>query len=75
MNYTNAYSVLITVIPGGSQPVISNGETVAELFEKAFRGQSIDGFQIQVNGENKDYNYIPRAGESVTCARQVKGNR
>ena len=34
-----SYSVLITKVPGGAQPVISNGETVAELFAKA----NIDG--------------------------------
>lgn len=70
----NTYSVLITKVPGGAQPVISNGETIAELFAKAFRGESINGYQIQVNGENKDSDYIPRPGENITVARQVKGN-
>lgn len=70
----NTYSVLITKVPGGAQPVISNGDTVAELFAKAFRGESINGYQIQVAGENKDATYIPRPGENVTVAKMVKGN-
>ncbi len=70
-----SYSVLITKVPGGAQPVISNGETVAELFAKAFRGESINGYQIQVNGTNRDADYVPRAGENVTVARMVKGNK
>ena len=69
-----SYSVLITKVPGGATPVISNGETVAELFAKAFRGESINGYQIQVGGENRTSDYIPRPGENVTVARMVKGN-
>ena len=45
-----------------------------ELFAKAFRGESINGYQIQVNGEAKDANYVPRPGENVTVAKMVKGN-
>jgi hypothetical protein len=71
---TNAYSVLITKVPGGATPVISEGETIRELFKKAFRNESIDGYQIQVNGENKSADYVPRSGENVTVAKMVKGN-
>lgn len=71
---TEAYSVLITKVPGGAQPVISNGETIEQLFASAFRGERIDGYQIQVNGETKTKDYIPRRGESVTVAKMVKGN-
>ena len=39
---TNAYSVLITKVPGGATPVISEGETIRELFAKAFRNESIE---------------------------------
>ena len=46
----NTYSVLITKVPGGATPVISEGETISELFAKALRGESINGYQIQVNG-------------------------
>lgn len=70
----NAFSILITKVPGGAQPVISEGETIAELFAKAFRGESINGYQIQVNGETKTSDYRPRAGENVTVAKMVKGN-
>ena len=45
-NIMESYSVLITKVPGGAQPVISNGETVAELFAKAFRGESINGYPL-----------------------------
>lgn len=69
-----SYSVLITKVPGGAQPVISNGETIAELFAKAFRNESINGYQIQVNGETKTSDYVPRPGENVTVAKMVKGN-
>lgn len=70
----NIYSVLITKVPGGAVPVMSNGETIAELFSKAYNGESINGYQIQVNGETKTSDYIPRAGENVTVAKMVKGN-
>ena len=70
----NTYSVLITKVPGGATPVISEGETISELFAKAFRGESINGYQIQVNGEAKNANYVPRPGENVTVAKMVKGN-
>lgn len=70
----NTYSVLITKVPGGAVPVISEGDSIAELFAKAFRGESINGYQIQVNGENVDANYVPRPGENVTVAKMVKGN-
>ena len=71
----NIYSVIITKVPGGANPVISHGtETVAELFAAAFNGESINGYQIQVNGEAKDANYVPRPGENVTVAKMVKGN-
>lgn len=72
---TEAYSILITKVPGGAQPVISNGETVEELFANAFRGESINGYQIQVNGETKTKDYVPRRGENVTVAKMVKGNK
>ena len=70
----NAYSILITKVPGGATPVISNGETIAELFSRAFHGESINGYQIQINGETKTSDYIPRPGENVTCAKMVKWN-
>ena len=31
-------------------------------------------FSIQVNGENKSADYVPRSGENVTVAKMVKGN-
>ena len=34
---TNAYSVLITKVPGGATPVISEGETIRELFKKSIQ--------------------------------------
>lgn len=71
----DCYSILITKVPGGQKPVISSGQTIGELFEAAFNGESAKGYQIQVNGQNKDLDYIPRPGENITCARMVKGNR
>lgn len=71
----NTYAVVITKIPGGSQPVLCNGtETIADLFAKAFAGESVNGYQIQVNGEAKDSTYVPRNGENITCAKMIKGN-
>ena len=41
----NAYSLIITKVPGGANPVISHGtETVRELFAAAFNGESINGY-------------------------------
>lgn len=72
----NTFAVLITKVPGGAVPAISHGtETIAELFATAFNGESINGYQIQVNGVAKDATYVPRAGENVTCAKMIKGNR
>ena len=69
------YSVIITKVPGGANPVISHGtETVAELFAQAFNGESINGYQIQVNGQTKDSTYVPRNGENITVAKMIKGN-
>lgn len=71
----NIYSLVITKVPGGANPVISHGrETVAELFSQAFGGESINGYQITVNGEAKDSTYVPRAGENITVAKMIKGN-
>lgn len=71
----NIYSVIITKVPGGANPVISHGtETVAELFAAAFNGESINGYQIQVSGVTRDANYVPRQGENITCAKMIKGN-
>lgn len=72
----NIYSVIITKVPGGANPVISHGtETVAELFAAAFNGESINGYQITVSGQAREASYIPRQGENVTCAKMIKGNR
>lgn len=74
MNET--FAVLITKVPGGATPVMSHGvETIADLFATAFHGESINGYQIQVNGVSKDATYVPRAGENVTCAKMIKGNK
>jgi len=71
----NIYSVIITKVPGGANPVISHGtETVAELFAQAFNGESINGYQITVGGVTRESSYIPRAGENVTVAKMIKGN-
>ena len=51
----NIYSVIITKVPGGANPVISHGtETVAELFAAAFNGESINGYQITVGGQARE---------------------
>lgn len=69
------YSLVITKVPGGANPVISHGvETVAELFAQAFNGESINGYQITVGGVTRDANYIPRQGENITVAKMIKGN-
>ena len=70
----NAYSILITKVPGGATPVISNGETIAELFSRAFHGESINGYQITVGGQAREASYVPRAGENITVAKMIKGN-
>lgn len=71
----NVYSIVITKVPGGAMPVISHGrETVAELFELAFNGEKIDGYQITVGGQNRDANYVPRPNENITVAKMIKGN-
>ncbi len=71
----NIYSLVITKVPGGANPVISHGtETIAELFATAFNGESINGYQITVGGANKEASYVPRQGENILVARQVKGN-
>ena len=71
----NIYSVIITKVPGGANPVISHGtETIAELFAQAFNGENINGYQIQVNGQVKDSTYVPRNGENITVAKMIKGN-
>lgn len=71
----NIYSVIITKVPGGANPVISHGtETVAELFAAAFNGESINGYQITVGGVTREATYIPRNGENVTVAKMIKGN-
>ena len=71
----NAYSLIITKVPGGANPVISHGtETVRELFATAFNGESINGYQITVGGVSRDADYVPAAGENITVARQIKGN-
>jgi hypothetical protein len=72
---TEAYSILITKVPGGANPVISHGtETVAELFAAAFNGESINGYQITVGGVAREATYIPRQGENITVAKMIKGN-
>ena len=71
----NIYSVIITKVPGGANPVISHGtETVAELFAQAFNGESINGYQITVGGVAREASYVPRQGENITVARMIKGN-
>lgn len=71
----NVYSLIITKVPGGAKPVISHGvETVAELFEIAFNGEKIDGYQITVNGEAREKTYVPSAGAKITVAKMIKGN-
>ena len=71
----NVYSIIITKVPGGANPVISHGtETVAELFAQAFNGESINGYQITVGGVAHEASYVPRAGENITVARMIKGN-
>ena len=71
----NVYAIVITKIPGGQKPVMAHGyETIADLFELAFGGESINGYQFQVNGSNTDTDYVPRAGDSVSCAKMCKGN-
>ena len=49
-------------------------KTVAELFEMAFNGEKIDGYQITVGGQNRDANYVPRPNENITVAKMIKGN-
>lgn len=72
---SDIYSIVITKVPGGANPVISHGEeTIEELFATAFNGESIEGYQIMVNGETVDKDFIPGVGENVTLARQIKGN-
>ena len=72
----NVYSIIITKVPGGANPVISHGtETVAELFAAAFNGESINGYQITVGGQAREASYIPRPGENITVAKMIKGNR
>ncbi len=69
------FSLVITKVPGGAKPVLSHGtETIAELFAEAFNGENITGYQIQVDGETVEANYVPEDGESITVAKQVKGN-
>ena len=69
------YSVVITKVPGGANPVISHGtETVAELFAAAFNGESINGYQITVGGQAREATYVPRVGENVVLAKMIKGN-
>ena len=69
------YSVVITKVPGGANPVISHGtETVAELFATAFNGESINGYQITVGGQAREATYVPRVGENVVLAKMIKGN-
>ena len=67
------YSLVITKVPGGANPVISHGtETVAELFATAFNGESINGYQITVGGQAREASYIPRQGENITVAKMIK---
>jgi hypothetical protein len=71
----NTYAVVLTKVPGNQCPVISNGyESVEDLFDLAFNGESIDGYQIQANGRTVDKNYVPVATDSITLAKQIKGN-
>ena len=71
----NQFTVKITKVPGGAKLCISDGDnTIEELFEAAFDGESIAKYQIQVNGENKSKDYTPAEGEVITVAKQVKGN-
>lgn len=72
----NVYSIIVTKVPGGARPVISHGtETVRELFAAAFNGENIDGYQITVGGQAREASYVPRAGENITVAKMIKGNR
>lgn len=71
----NTFAVVITKVPGGQKPVLSDGsKTIAQLFADAFNGERIDGYQIQVDGETVEASYVPEEGEAITVAKQVKGN-
>lgn len=73
MNRT--FAVVITKVPGGQKPALSDGtKTIAQLFADAFNGESINGYQVQVDGETVEPSYVPEEGEAITVAKQVKGN-
>ena len=71
----DTYAVKITKVPGGAKAALSDGEaTIEELFSEVFGGENIAKYQIQVDGNTVNKDYVPEDGENVTVAKQIKGN-
>ena len=71
----NIYSVIITKVPGGANPVISHGtETVAELFAAAFNGESINVYQITFGGQVIELYYFFLFFYFFIVGKMIKGN-
>lgn len=67
------YMVKIGVVPGEIKEIAVDGEmTVAEIASIA--GLEVQGYQVRVNGNVVDGNFVVEETATVLLAKQIKGN-